>query len=208
MGKRHHESRTDAYLDNWGTPDALFEPLHAQFNFTVDACASSSNAKLPRYWTAADSALDHDWTGERLFINPPFGSAFLRPLAKKLTAHRGACEFAVVVPARTETIWWQGMALCGGVIFLPKRVAFISPYGNGAVGGAKFGVTIITSDVIRATHAVQRWLAVRSPCEAFSPRLAHGVVWSGQRRQVETDSGEADQPPAPDDNQLSLFQEE
>lgn len=31
----------------WATPWAIFDPLHAEFHFTVDVCANEHNAKLP-----------------------------------------------------------------------------------------------------------------------------------------------------------------
>jgi hypothetical protein len=34
----------------WATPPEIFEPLHAEFGFTLDACATADNAKLPRFY--------------------------------------------------------------------------------------------------------------------------------------------------------------
>lgn len=54
------------------TPASLFDPLHAEHRFTVDAAASPANAKLPRFWTLEDDALSRSWAGERVFCNPPY----------------------------------------------------------------------------------------------------------------------------------------
>lgn len=64
----------DAAID-WATPPALFEALHAEFGFTLDVCASPWNAKLPRYFTEKEDGLAQDWSGERCFMNPPYGRA-------------------------------------------------------------------------------------------------------------------------------------
>ena len=42
---------------DWPTPRDLFAQLHAEFNFTLDACASSENACLPRFLTERDEGL-------------------------------------------------------------------------------------------------------------------------------------------------------
>jgi site-specific DNA-methyltransferase (adenine-specific) len=75
--------------DEWETPDALFGALHAEFSFTIDVCASPTNAKLPRYWTRADDALLRDWTGERCWMNPPYGRQIGRWIRKAYQEARG-----------------------------------------------------------------------------------------------------------------------
>mgnify|MGYP001593175892 CR=1 FL=1 len=40
-----------------GTPDVIFFPLHNEFNFTIDLCASKENALLPKYYTKGDDLL-------------------------------------------------------------------------------------------------------------------------------------------------------
>jgi hypothetical protein len=56
---------------------ADFGLLHERFRFTVDAAAAPHNARLPRYWTREDSALEQDWRGERVWCNPPYSD--IRP---------------------------------------------------------------------------------------------------------------------------------
>jgi len=58
---------------DYETPDWLFELFHERFEFTVDAAAHNGNAKLPRFWAAADDGLSQDWRGERVWCNPPYG---------------------------------------------------------------------------------------------------------------------------------------
>lgn len=56
----------------WRTHPDVFAELNRIFRFTIDACASGANALLPRYWTEAQNAFAQDWSGERVFCNPPF----------------------------------------------------------------------------------------------------------------------------------------
>ncbi|WP_390225046.1 DNA N-6-adenine-methyltransferase [Brenneria goodwinii] len=57
--------------NSWRTPDRVFNNLYREFAFTVDAAASATNAKPPRFWSHHDNALRQDWRGERIFCNPP-----------------------------------------------------------------------------------------------------------------------------------------
>lgn len=86
MPKKPGNTR-DPLRDCAGTPPDFFAELHAEFGFTVDACALPFNAKLPRYWApagvnatlgydhlsapAAYDGLAQDWAGERVWCNPP-----------------------------------------------------------------------------------------------------------------------------------------
>ena len=62
--------------EHWGTPDAPWQELHAEFDFGLDAAASDENAKLPFYITKEQDALTQDWAalsgGRFVWINPPF----------------------------------------------------------------------------------------------------------------------------------------
>jgi phage N-6-adenine-methyltransferase len=122
-----HGVDTDA--DERATPAEYFAVLDRRFRFTVDACALAYNAKLPRYWTPNDDGLTQDWSGERVWCNPPFSD--IRPWVLK--ARDGGAELAVLlVPAnRTDSEWWhelvepvrdRGGAL--SVEFLPGRLRF------------------------------------------------------------------------------------
>lgn len=115
------------------TPHYLFSALHARFQFTLDACATPSNAKLPRFNSEAEPNR-YPWDGERVFFNPPF-SDIRTWLAKAWT---GGADVAVgLVPAtRTEQPWWhelvephrdRGEGL--RVEFLPGRIKFLENGG-------------------------------------------------------------------------------
>jgi hypothetical protein len=92
-------------VDERATTPEVFAELHERFNFTVDACALARNAKLPRYWTPEQDGLAMNWTGERVWCNPPYSS--IEPWVIK--AKESAAELVVLLlPAnRTEQRWWQ-----------------------------------------------------------------------------------------------------
>jgi site-specific DNA-methyltransferase (adenine-specific) len=57
----------------WETPRDFFDALDAEFAFTLDPCSTDENAKCAKHYTKADNGLAQDWTGERVWCNPPYG---------------------------------------------------------------------------------------------------------------------------------------
>jgi phage N-6-adenine-methyltransferase len=114
-----------------------FAPVHARFAFTIDAAASTANARLPRYWTAGTDALSRSWAGERVWCNPPYSHPSLGRWAEKAWDEwfrEGRPELIVMlVPAnRTEQQWWQNWvepfrdrATGLRTEFLPGRMRFL-----------------------------------------------------------------------------------
>lgn len=106
------------------TPQPLFDEWDAQFNFTLDVAASSSNAKCSCYYTEEDDAMAQTWTG-RCWMNPPYGYSIHKWVKK---AHDSARDNNALVccllPARTETRWFHDYCVNGEVTFLKGRVQF------------------------------------------------------------------------------------
>ena len=90
---------------DWQTPPSVFDPLHAEFRFTVDAAASHRNALLPHYWTEHDDALAQDWAGERVWCNPPYGRT--QKLFIEKAARMEADVAVLLIPARPDTAAWH-----------------------------------------------------------------------------------------------------
>lgn len=59
--------------NEWATPQAVFDELNKEFNFTLDPAATSENAKCQRFFTKEQDGLKQDWSGETVFCNPPYG---------------------------------------------------------------------------------------------------------------------------------------
>jgi phage N-6-adenine-methyltransferase len=57
----------------WSTPPELFASLDAEFHFTLDPAATPQNAKCAKFFTEEQDGLTQDWSGERVFCNPPYG---------------------------------------------------------------------------------------------------------------------------------------
>ena len=89
---------------DWETPQELFNKLHEEFHFTLDAAASDHNHKLPRYYTENTDGLSQDWGGERVFCNPPYGVKETGQWTEKCwkEAQKPNTLVVLLIPARTD----------------------------------------------------------------------------------------------------------
>jgi phage N-6-adenine-methyltransferase len=133
--------------DEYETPEDLFDLLNVIFRFTVDPCASLQSHMLSRYWTMAEDGLAQDWNGETLYINPPYsnGGAWIQKASQ--TFLDGHSQSVILVPARTDTSYWQNhvFPVATALMFLRGRLAFISR--------SKIDYLAIQRFVIRAKNA-------------------------------------------------------
>ena len=59
--------------NEWETPQDLFDRLNEEFHFTVDAASTHENAKCEKHWTEKEDGLKQDWSGETVWVHPPYG---------------------------------------------------------------------------------------------------------------------------------------
>lgn len=95
--------------DERGTPQDFFDKLHAEFNFDLDAAASSLNHKCELWFGEggiANDALDTDWAGATVWLNPPYSvcGAFI---AKAAEESRKGATVVILAPVRCDTRWWH-----------------------------------------------------------------------------------------------------
>lgn len=133
---RNHPSRVkkrgaDDAIDDRETPPDVFDPLNAEFGFTLDVAAARHNSKCRRYYALrpgsplvsarqgslfpdvfvgdpealAYNGLEQEWeAGEVIWCNPPFSD--IEPWVAK--AHNAEATVVMLLPAnRTEQPWWQ-----------------------------------------------------------------------------------------------------
>lgn len=93
---------------DWATPQTFFDELDAEFQFTLDPCASVENAKCKKFYTVADNGLAQDWSGETVFCNPPYGRAIYDWVFKCWRESRKPCTTVVMlIPSRTDTRYFH-----------------------------------------------------------------------------------------------------
>ena len=92
--------------DLWSTPQAFFNELNKEFNFTLDPCANKENAKCEKYYTKEDNGLIQDWKNEIVFCNPPYGRE-LNKWVKKCYEESKHAKIVMLIPARTDTSYFH-----------------------------------------------------------------------------------------------------
>lgn len=94
--------------DDWGTPQYLYDNLNSEFHFTLDAAANEANAKCSRFYSLDNSAFDHDWSNEIVFLNPPYGRDMIKWISKAYREVQDHHAIVVLlVPSRTDTRWFH-----------------------------------------------------------------------------------------------------
>lgn len=88
--------------DEWGTPQDFYDLLNFEYHFDLDPCASDDNHKCDKYFTIEDDGLKQDWSGHRVFVNPPYSK--LKDWVKKCAEEAEKGTFiCMLIPARTDT---------------------------------------------------------------------------------------------------------
>jgi len=118
--------------DTYPTSLSLFNPIHAEFGFTIDGAALPHNAKLERYVTPEMDYLTYPLQNERIFINPPFSGplSFIKRSVDLFENHN--CLVVMLLPVDISTEWFALVAERATEIrfIIGGRVKFL----NGATG--------------------------------------------------------------------------
>lgn len=96
--------------DDWETPQDFFDSLNAEFGFTLDPAADDRNHKCAQYYTKEQDGLSQDWTGETVFVNPPYGRIETGRWVEKAynESQKPGTTVVMLIPARTDTKWFHG----------------------------------------------------------------------------------------------------
>jgi len=111
--------------DLWSTPKYFFDELDNEFNFTLDVCANSDNAKCSKYFDKEMNGLEKDWTGN-VWCNPPYGREIVNWVKKASEEiEKDYCnKIVMLVPSRTDTNWWHQYVINEKVRFIKGRLKF------------------------------------------------------------------------------------
>ncbi len=111
--------------DEWSTPQTFFDVLNDEFGFTLDVCATETNAKCKRYFTREEDGLKQPWGSNRCWMNPPYGRQIGAWMAKADAEASTGALVVCLVPARTDTGWWHDYAAKADEIrFVRGRLRF------------------------------------------------------------------------------------
>ena len=115
--------------DVWGTPQHVFDVLHAEFGFTLDPCTNGENAKCGKFYTEKEDGLAQDWGTEVVFMNPPYSDC-KGWMKKAIESAKAGATVVCLVPARTDTKWWHEYAMNGEIRLIKGRLKFGDAKGN------------------------------------------------------------------------------
>lgn len=125
-----HEVHFKSQSGEWGTPQHLFDDLDEIFHFDLDVCATKSNAKCMRYFTKEDNALDptNRWETS-CWMNPPYGREIRDWIIRARLAEQVNKNSLVVclIPARTDTRWWQANVGSASAVVFIRELDFELP---------------------------------------------------------------------------------
>jgi phage N-6-adenine-methyltransferase len=93
--------------DEWPTPRSFFAQLNAEFNFTLDPCASAKNTTCRTFSTKEQDGLKQDWKRHRVVCNPPYGKTMREWARKCYEASRRGALVVLLAHARTDTRWFH-----------------------------------------------------------------------------------------------------
>lgn len=96
----------------WNTPRAFLDAIAPLGRIGLDPCSNATSIVRARVkWTVDDDGLTRDWRGHGLvYVNPPYGNDLPVWVEKcELEAKRGV-EIVMLVPARTDTRWFDRTA--------------------------------------------------------------------------------------------------
>ena len=101
--------------DRWATPRDVYERLNAEFHFDFDPCPLGGE-------NDGTARLFCDWSGKRVFCNPPYGPK----LRSFLERHVEAALSVFLIPARTDTRWFHEIVLPNAkeIRFIKGRLKF------------------------------------------------------------------------------------
>ncbi len=120
-----NEGMYSSNTDNWGTPQWLFDELDKEWHFDVDVCASSENAKCPRYFSKEENGLAQDWSQfNNCWMNPPYGRQIGIWIEKAYNESQKGTNVVCLLPSRTDTRWFHEYCLKGEIKFLKGRLKF------------------------------------------------------------------------------------
>jgi phage N-6-adenine-methyltransferase len=102
-----HEALYSSRSEEWPTPQTFFDALNAEFDFTLDPCATHKNAKTPLFFTRKQNGLLQNWGTHRVFCNPPYGKNMREWAHKCWEASQGGAIVVLLAHARTDTRWFH-----------------------------------------------------------------------------------------------------
>lgn len=125
------------FSTEWETPQEFFDALDRVFRFGLDVCATKGNAKTHVYLDQSVDGLVVPWTGT-CWMNPPYGREIGKWVQKAYESGKQGATVVCLLPARTDTKWWQDYCTKGEIHFVRGRLKF-----GGSANSAPFPSAVV-----------------------------------------------------------------
>ncbi|HOJ96092.1 MAG TPA: DNA N-6-adenine-methyltransferase [Methanospirillum sp.] len=144
----------------YSTPQWLFDIVNSEFNFTLDACADETNHKCERYFSIDDNGLIQDWSGETVWINPPYGrdqKSWIIKAHEEFVAHD--VTSVLLIPARVDTAIFHDVIFpyASQIRFIRGRLKF-----SGHQNSAPFPSCLVIFDKTKGYKNRFEWVTFRN----------------------------------------------
>lgn len=109
----------------WETSKYLFNALNKKYNFTLDLCANENNKLCKKYFTIGNSCLNKKIKNEIIFCNSPYERKIKEFIKKCYDLKKYNKIIVMLLPARTDTIWFHDyIYIKSEILFLKGRLKF------------------------------------------------------------------------------------
>ena len=139
MDKKTQDTMFSSVSKEWKTPQNFYDKLDQTFKFDLDPCATPSTAKCNKYFTPKDDGLVQDWSGHRVFMNPPYGRGINKWIKKAFDeGNKPGTLVVCLLPSRTDTKYWHDYCMKADEIYFVKgRLKFahqqVTPFPSAVV---------------------------------------------------------------------------
>src|ERR1035437_86913 len=127
---------------DWATPDAVFDELDREFLFDCDPCILGGGMYFAdpdleqQDYGKGRNGLTNMW-GDRTFVNPPYGREIGLWTARAVEMWKCSKTVVMLVPSRTDTIWWhRDIMQADEIRFIKGRLRFGSATNSAPFPGA------------------------------------------------------------------------
>jgi len=133
-----YKAKMTSNSQEYETPDEIFIPLHKEFNFKLDGCASKTNHKVDNYYSKEDDCFTKNWN-TTTWVNPEFYT--VRKFIKK--AYEDSEKFnttiAILCMVKSNTNWWRDYVMKSKQVrFINQKIQF-----KGTEQGLRFPCCIV-----------------------------------------------------------------
>jgi phage N-6-adenine-methyltransferase len=114
--------------NEWYTPVKYLDLVRIVFGGEIDLDPASTEfanktVQAKRIFTVEDDGLSQEWGG-KVWLNPPYGKAISKFVAKANLESTKGITVVCLVPARTDTRWWWDSCIHHEIRFIKGRIKF------------------------------------------------------------------------------------